>query len=50
MDIFSKLDSAENMCKLAKEYGDGRATKNTRSYAKGHEKTMKSGLGQSVAD
>ena len=26
MEILKKLDSGENMCKLAKEYGVGRAT------------------------
>ncbi|CAG4987678.1 unnamed protein product [Parnassius apollo] len=50
MEILKKLDSGENMCKLAKEYGVGRATihdlKKKRQKIVDHVKTMESGPGK----
>ncbi|XP_015187494.1 PREDICTED: jerky protein homolog-like [Polistes dominula] len=50
MDILKKLDSGENMCKLAKEYGVGRATihdlKKKKQKIVDHVKTMESGPGK----
>nr|CAD7393898.1 unnamed protein product [Timema cristinae] len=47
MEILKKLDSGENMCKLKKEYGVGRATvddfKKNRQKIVEHVKTMESG-------
>uniref|UniRef100_A0A2A4K1H2 HTH CENPB-type domain-containing protein n=1 Tax=Heliothis virescens TaxID=7102 RepID=A0A2A4K1H2_HELVI len=50
MEILRKLDSGENMCKLAKEYGVGRATlydiKKKRQKIVDLVKTMESGPGK----
>lgn len=50
MEILKKLDSGQNMCKLAKEYGVGRATihdlKKKRQKIVDHVKTMESGPGK----